>query len=130
MFFLSIFTAIYYICVYTHFVTSPLFCLYFLFYFYHRCMTNGSKTQKKSFLPNLDPIARVWVLSSGVENIGLQQFLLSNLYLFESILSGMVWIDKLHKYIKVNCFNVYQENRKKTLSHFAGRTRGLYSFQE
>ena len=89
-----------------------------------------AKLKKKSFLPNLDPIPRVWVLSSGVENIGLQQFLLSNLYLFESILSGMVWIDKLHNYIKVNCFNVYQENRKKTLSHFAGRTGRLYSFQE
>ena len=37
----------------------------------------------------------VSVLSSEVENTPLQQFLVNSLYFFESIYSGIVWIDKL-----------------------------------
>ena len=54
-------------------------------------------------------------LSSGVVETPLQQFLLSSLYLFHSILSSIVWIDKLHNCVEGTSFRVSQGNRKKTL---------------
>ena len=42
-------------------------------------------------LPHFDPM--VWVLSVGIEDTPLKQFLLSSLYSLDSIFSGIVWIE-------------------------------------
>ena len=62
-------------------------------------------------------VARVWVLGNRVEDATLQQFFLINLYLFDLIFSGIVWIDKWH-----NCWegiyllnNSCYRNRKRAL---------------
>ena len=57
-----------------------------------RYMTNDSK----NILPHF----------SRMEDTPLQQFLLSSLFSFDSILSGTVWIDKLHNCVKGIFFNV------------------------
>ena len=38
----------------------------------------------------------VWILSKRVEDVSLQQFLLSTFYSFDFIFLSIVWIDKLH----------------------------------
>ena len=48
----------------------------------------------------------VWVLSNGIEETPLQQFLLSSLYLFDSIFISLAWIDKLRNIVEKICFNV------------------------
>ena len=55
----------------------------------------------------------VWIITNEVEDTLLQQFFLSSLYLFDSIFSDIVWIDKLHNYIKRICFNVPGNGCKK-----------------
>ena len=40
----------------------------------------------------------------GVEDASLKQFLMSSLYSFDSIFSGIVWIDKLNDCVKNNLF--------------------------
>ena len=62
-------------------------------------MINGSKNKKLNF----DLMVRV--LSNGVEDIPLQQFLLSSLYSFDSIYSGVIWIDKLDNCVEGIGFN-------------------------
>ena len=52
-----------------------------------------TKTEKLNFC-HFDPM--VWVLSNGVKDTSLLQFLLTRLFSFDSIFSGIVWIDKLH----------------------------------
>ena len=66
-------------------------------------MTNGNKNEIK-VSSYFDPMVRV--LSCGVEDTPLQHFLLSSIYLFDSIFSGIVWIDKLHNCVEDICFNV------------------------
>ena len=73
--------------------------------------------KKKKKLTHFDPM--VWFLSNGVQDTPLQQFFLSSLYLFDSIFSGIVWIDKLHTCVKGTCFNIKQRTRKNTFSHFS-----------
>ena len=60
---------------------------------------------KKIFFLHFDPIVKVWVLTSGVEDISLQQFFLSSLSLFDFIFSGIVWIDKLRDCYERICFS-------------------------
>ena len=61
-------------------------------------------------------VARVWVLSNEVENATLSQFFLINLYLFDSIFSGIVRVDQLHNYVEGICRlnNGCYGNRRKT----------------
>ena len=76
-------------------------------------------------------VARVWVLGNRVEDATLQQFFLINLYLFDLIFSGIVWIDKWH-----NCWegiyllnNSCCRNRKRALFQLSIATvanRGKY----
>ena len=58
-----------------------------------------------------------WVLSNGVEDTPLQQFLLGSLYLFDSIFSGIVLIDRLHNCVKeiASMFNKETAKRKNGL---------------
>ena len=49
-----------------------------------RYMTKASKNSKKKLLLHYDPIVRAWVLSNGVEETFLRQFVLSSLHLFDS----------------------------------------------
>ena len=69
---------------------------------------------KIKLLPRFYPM--VWILSKRVEDVSLQQFLLSSFYSFESIFRGIVWIDKLHNCVGGICFNISQGNTKKKLS--------------
>ena len=72
-----------------------------------------AKIKKYYILPHFDHIARVWVLSNGVEGTPLQQFLLRSLFSFDSIFPAIVWIDKLPHCVEGIFFNVYQGNMKK-----------------
>ena len=67
-----------------------------------RYMINANKNKK--ILSHFYPM--VWILSKRVEDVSLQQFLLSSFYSFDSIFLGMVWIDKLHNCVEGNCFNI------------------------
>ena len=71
-------------------------------------MINGSKNKK--ILLHFNPV--VWVMSNGVEDTPLRQFLLSSLYSFDFIFSGIVWIDKLNNIVKGICFNVKETGKK------------------
>ena len=66
-------------------------------------MTNVIKNQKRYFLLHFDSVARVWVLSNGVEDATLWQFVLINLYLFDSIFTGIVRFNKLHNCVEGIC---------------------------
>ena len=48
----------------------------------------------------------VWFHGDGVEETLLQDLLLSSLYFLDSMLSSIVWIDKLHNCIEGICFSV------------------------
>ena len=61
----------------------------------------------------------VWVLSKGVEDVSLQQFLLSSFYSFDSIFLDIVWVDKLHNCVEGISFKLQQGNTKKKLSDFS-----------
>ena len=61
------------------------------------------KKKKLLILPHFDPM--IWVRSNGVEDIPLQQFLLSSLYFIDSTFSGIVFIDKLRNCVGGICFN-------------------------
>ena len=67
-----------------------------------RYMINANKNKK--ILSHFYPM--VWILSKRVEDVSLQQFLLSSFYSFDSIFLGMVWIDKLHNCAEGSCFNI------------------------
>ena len=68
-------------------------------------MTNESKNKKTKFCWILTPM--VWVLSNGIEDTPLQQFLFSSLHSFDSIFWGIrVWTDKPHNGVKGICFKV------------------------
>ena len=45
-------------------------------------------------------------LSKRVEDISLQQLLLSSFYSFDSIFLDVNWIDKLHKFVEGIRFNI------------------------
>ena len=60
----------------------------------------------------------VWIITNEVEDTLLQQFFLSSLYLFDSIFSDIVWIDKLHNCVKRICFNVPGNGCKKEKKYF------------
>ena len=77
-----------------------------------RYMINANKNKK--ILSHFYPM--VWILSKRVEDVSLQQFLLSSFYSFETIFRGIVWIDKLHNCVGGICFNISQGNTKKKLS--------------
>ena len=47
-------------------------------------MTKASKNSKEKLLLHSDPIVKAWVLSNGVEETFLRQFVLSSLHLFDS----------------------------------------------
>ena len=51
-------------------------------------------------------ITKIKKTNFGVEDTSLQQFLLSSFYLFHSIFSGIIWINKLHNCVEGICFNV------------------------
>ena len=80
-------------------------------------MTVGIENPKNYFLLHFESIARVFVLRNEVKDICLGQFLGSGLYLFHSISSGIVCINKLHDYDERICSlsNGCRGNRKKTL---------------
>ena len=58
----------------------------------------------------------VCILSKRVEDVSLQQLLLSRFYSFEPIFLGIFWSDKLHNCVGGICFNISQGNTKKKLS--------------
>ena len=64
-----------------------------------------------------DPVARVWLLSYGVEDKTLQKCFLNSVYLFDSIFPELLWFDQLHSCAKgiylLN--NGFYENGKKML---------------
>ena len=62
-----------------------------------RYMINGSKNMVWSM---------VWFLSNTIEETPLQQFLLGIIYLFDSIFSSIVCINKLHNCVEGICFSV------------------------
>ena len=80
-------------------------------------MTYVSINPKNEFLVHFDAVGRVCVPSNGLEDATLQQFFLINLYLFGSIFSGIVRIDKLHNFAEEICLlsNGYYGNGEKTL---------------
>ena len=45
--------------------------------------------------------ALFWILSNGVKDTPLQQFYLGSLNLFDSIFSGIVWIDQMEEFISL-----------------------------
>ena len=67
-----------------------------------RCISS-SNSKKTNF-------AGFWThglgLCNGGEETPFQQFLLSCLYVFDSIFSSIVWIDKLHKCVERICFSI------------------------
>ena len=66
-------------------------------------MVNISKNPKNYFLLHFDLVSWVWVLSNKVEDATFRQFFLINLYLFDSIFSGIVRIDQLHDFDEGIC---------------------------
>ena len=74
---------------------------------------------------HFDHTTRAWVLINGVEDTPLQQFLLSSLCSFDSIVLfwlyylGIVWTDKLRNCVQGICFMIYLGNRKKDFSHIS-----------
>ena len=67
-----------------------------------RYMINANKNKK--ILSHFYPM--VWILSKRVEDVSLQQFLLSTFYSFDFIFLSIVWIDKLHICVEGICFNI------------------------
>ena len=65
-------------------------------------MTNGKNKLKTSifFWYIFSPDTRVCGFNNGTQDIPLRQFFLSRLDLFDSIFSGVAWINKLYDLIK------------------------------
>ena len=66
-------------------------------------MTNISKNSKKVIFAAFWPLSWFWILSNWIEDATLLQFFLINLYLFDSIFSGIVCIDNLHNCVEEIC---------------------------
>ena len=72
-----------------------------------RDIINASKNKTKNknkILPHFYPM--VWLLRKRVEDVSLQQFLLSSFYSFNSIFLSIVWIDNLQNCVEGICFNI------------------------
>ena len=63
-------------------------------------MTCSNKNIKENFPRIFDLVTRVFDLSNGAQDKILGQFAVSRLYLFDSMFTGIVWIDKLNDLMK------------------------------
>ena len=70
-----------------------------------RYKTNSGKNPKKKCLMHFDPDARVVVLNNWHKIQLCDKIFFSNLYLFDSIFSVIVWSNKLHDFDEVICFS-------------------------
>ena len=61
---------------------------------------DGERRNKNNFWCTFDPDTRVCNLNNRAQDTLLQQLFLSRVYLIDSIFAGVLWINKLHDFMK------------------------------